>query len=34
MILAWIRKHDPNFAKEMKEYLFEEDIAGLEQKKH
>jgi len=34
MILAWIRKHDTNFAKEMKEYLFEEDIAGLEQKKH
>jgi len=34
MILEWIRQHDNNFAKELKEYLFagEEDISSLEEK--
>jgi uncharacterized protein len=34
MIIEWIRQHDDNFAKELKEYLFaeEEDISSLEEK--
>ncbi|MDD5086800.1 MAG: ferritin [Candidatus Nanoarchaeia archaeon] len=33
MILEWIRQHDKNFAKELKEYLFaeKEDISSLEE---
>ncbi|TGC09223.1 ferritin family protein [Methanolobus halotolerans] len=32
MLIEWIRQHDENFAKELKDYLFseEEDIASLE----
>jgi hypothetical protein len=32
MLMEWLRQHDENFAKEMKEYLFteESDIASLE----
>jgi len=32
MLMEWIRQHDENFAKELKEYLFSEeaDIASLE----
>jgi len=34
MLLEWIRQHDTNFAKELKEYLFseKEDVASLEEK--
>ena len=33
MLMEWIRQHDENFAKELKEYLFSEeaDIASLEE---
>ncbi|MBN2111285.1 MAG: ferritin [Methanosarcinaceae archaeon] len=32
MLIEWIRQHDENFAKELKDYLFseEEDISSLE----
>ncbi len=32
MLIEWIRQHDANFAKELKEYLFSEeaDISSLE----
>lgn len=32
MLIEWIRQHDDDFAKEIKDYLFakQEDIAGLE----
>lgn len=34
MLMEWIRRNDPTFTKEMKEYLFsgEKDISGLEEK--
>jgi ferritin-like protein len=34
MLIEWIRQNDKGFAKELKEYLFneEKDIAGLEEK--
>lgn len=33
MLIEWIRQHDDNFAKELKDYLFseEEDITSLEE---
>lgn len=35
MILEWIRQHDNNFSKELKEYLFaeKEDISEMEENK-